>query len=220
VFYAESPPVYAGDSEEARADIKRDGNATLSGANTSLIEEGDMIRFNYQDPLYRIVTAGSQIRFSSDTPGTPLPRPEADLPMSVPFQIYRKPRQATGAPVMLTGNVVIDLTKSGMGAGGTEFQEGGSRQLIIMFSPAGNVDRVYINDKSSLTPTSPIHLLLGRFDKVGKEEQLKDKMNFWVSIGNQSGQVTTSPIMTGSGGTGGVREARRDAISMLGMGGN
>jgi hypothetical protein len=220
LYYAESPPVYAGDSEDAAADVKAGGYASLSGANTSLIKEGDFIRFNFQDPYYRIITGGDNIQFAPTTPGTPLPEPEDGVPMRVPFQVLRKPRKAMGAPVQLTGNVVVDLTMSGTGATGREFAQAKSKQLVILFSPAGHIDRVYTSDQASFIPTSPVHLLLGRNEKVPDGTNLQDPLNLWVSVGNQSGLVTTSHIDLGEGGNGGdLKTARKDAASMLGMGG-
>jgi prepilin-type N-terminal cleavage/methylation domain-containing protein len=221
LYFAESPPMYAGDTENARALIRQGGNAELTGANTSLIEAGDFIRFNYQDPIYEITSAGgSQVQFAAMSRlQDQLPKPAGDQPMNVPFQILRKPRKAIGTPVQLSGNVVIDLTKSGIGSTGVDFAQQGSKRVIIMFSPSGHVDRVYKNDSNSEIPASPIHILLGRNEKVASGENLQDRLNLWVSIGNQSGLVTTSPILTSEGGGGSVKDARLYARQMLGMGG-
>lgn len=223
LYFAESPPIYAGDSEDARAIIREGGSCELTGANTSLIEAGDFIRFNFQDPLYEITSAGgAQIQFQAlSRLQSQLPKPSGEAPMSVPFQILRKPRKAIGMPVQLSGNVVVDMTKSGIGATGVQFNEQGNRRVVIMFSPSGHIDRFYKNEKSSEIPAGPIHILLGRAEKVASSENLEDPMNLWVSIGNQSGLVTTSEINVESGSGGGsVKEARRYAIEMLGMGGN
>lgn len=219
LYFAESPPIYAGDSDNARALVRAGGSCELTGANTSLIEQGDFIRFNFQDPIYEITSAGgSQIQFTSRSVPF-LPKPSGDAPMSVPFQILRKPRKAIGAPVQMTGNIVVDMTKSGIGASGTEFNQQGNRRIVIMFSPSGHVDRVYFNEKSSEIPMGPIHMLLGRAEKVPSGENLQDRMNLWVSVGNQSGLVTTAPIVTTEGGGGSVKDARLLARQMLGMGG-
>ncbi len=223
LYFAESPPIYAGDSENARAMISEGGSAQLTGANTSLIEAGDFIRFNFQDPIYEITSAGgAQVQFAAMSRlQSQLPKPAGDQPMNVPFQIMRKPRKAIGMPVQLSGNVVVDMTKSGVGASGVEFNEQGSDRVTIMFSPSGHIDRFYKNDKSSEIPTGPIHLLLGRFEKVASGENLEDNRNLWVSIGNQSGLVTTAEIVTNQGGGGGsVKDAREQARQMLGIGGN
>jgi prepilin-type N-terminal cleavage/methylation domain-containing protein len=220
LYFAESPPIYAGDTVNAQAQIKPGGNCELTGANTSLIEEGDFIRFNYQDPIYEIISVGgAQLQFASRSVPY-LPKPSGDAPMSVPFQILRKPRKAIGVPVQLTGNVVVDLSKSGVGATGVDFNEQGSRRVIIMFSPSGHVDRIYKNEKSSEIPIGPIHLLLGRAEKAGSGGNLQDPMNLWVTIGNLSGLVTTAPMIVSEGSGGGsVKEARELARQMLGMGG-
>jgi prepilin-type N-terminal cleavage/methylation domain-containing protein len=219
LYFAESPPIYAGDTENARALIRAGGSCELTGANTSLIKQGDFIRFNFQDPAYEITSAGgSQIQFMSRSVPF-LPEPAGDAPMSVPFQILRQPRKAIGAPVQLSGNIVVDMTKSGIGASGTEFNQQGNKRVIIMFSPSGHVDRVYFNEKSSEIPMGPVHILIGRNEKVGDGGNLQDRMNLWVSIGNQSGLVTTAPIVTSDGGGGSVKDARLLARQMLGMGG-
>ncbi|MEX2187974.1 MAG: type II secretion system protein [Pirellulales bacterium] len=219
LYFAESPPIYAGDTVNARAQIKPGGNCELTGANTSLIEEGDFIRFNFQDPIYEIISVGgAQLQFASRSVPF-LPKPSGDAPMSVPFQILRKPRKAIGVPVQLTGNVVVDLSKSGVGATGVDFNEQGSKRVVIMFSPSGHVDRIYKNEKSSEIPLGPIYLLLGRAEKAGTGENLEDRMNLWVSIGNLSGLVTSAPNIVTGGGGGSIKEAREKARDQLGMGG-
>jgi prepilin-type N-terminal cleavage/methylation domain-containing protein len=219
LYFAESPPIYAGDSENARALIRPGGNCELTGANTSLIGTGDFIRFNFQDPLYEITSVGGQqLQFAArSTPD--LPKPSGDQPMSAPFQILRKPRKAIGVPVQLSGNVVVDMSKSGVGATGVEFNAQGSKRVVVMFSPSGHVDRIYLNEESSEIPTGPIHILLGRAEKVSDSTNLQDPMNLWVTIGNQSGLVTTTPIDISTDGGGSVKAAREGARDMLGMGG-
>jgi len=123
--------------------------------------------------------------------------------MSLPFQILRKPRKSSRTPLELPGGAVIDLTNSGFGLTDRSFSTT-SGPVTIVFNPGGDVAGV-LGVNLSAPPTATIHLLVGRIDQLAVgatgipptwtetvNENLTDMSNLWVSIGHQTGQVTSS----------------------------
>ena len=130
-----------------------------------------------------------------------------NLPQPVLFKIFRKPQANKIAPTMampaaLPSGVVVDLDCSGMGLnffdakrltennGGTDWTSVGDdfcavdqtdrSSVTIMFSPTGEVDRVYCNNKqvgptpsdmfygkSGVIPTRSIFLNIGIWERAG-----------------------------------------------------
>jgi hypothetical protein len=142
----------------------------------------------------------------------------------LPFQIYRKPRKTSAAPLDLPAPAVIDLVMSGIGPTGTGDPYFLSPQppgnpldpVIIMFSPSGRVDYVYVGGLSD-RPLASIFLLIGRADKLGLQN-LQEMSSLWVTVGNRTGLVTSSennggPTMTN------VALARQFARTSQTMGG-
>jgi len=121
VYLAEVPPPYTGDMLNATATVSA-GNVltfdqpgaagTLTASPGGLIEIGEsfFIRFNYQGELYQGFFNGVTLTLSSTPPITI---------SGLPFQIYRNPRKAAGAPLELSNGIAIDLGYSGVGAGGS-----------------------------------------------------------------------------------------------------
>lgn len=149
LYLVESPPPYAGDDSSAHAiipsptlNVSFSAQLNSSALATQLVSVGDLIQFDFQQPLYRIISLTqpdpanqpgvvdvqfAPLRVTSATP----PPPRASLPgggqRPVPYQIFRSPIRlggisATGRSVIRTGNVpldlpngvVIDLTVSGI----------------------------------------------------------------------------------------------------------
>ena len=178
--------------------------------------------------------------------------------IKVPYTIIRQPVKTSTPPLQLTGSVVLDLNWSGINdsyfvqrdttaapftkltavnAGESVAAEDKS-PIVIMFSPSGNVSRLYLSDIVDgqwnwgwVAPTSAIHLLIGQREAVPPENaELVNWLNLdnlWVSIHPQTGLLTTtenaevdpslnSPIYAY---TGGVRDARAFATRAKSMGG-
>ena len=178
--------------------------------------------------------------------------------VDVPYRIIRQPVKTSTPPLQLTGSVVLDLNWSGINdsyfvqrdttaapftkltaanAGESVAAEDKS-PIVIMFSPSGNVSRLYLSDIVDgqwnwgwVAPTSAIHLLIGQREAVPPENAELVKWlnldNLWVSIHPQTGLLTTtenaevdpslnSPIYAY---TGGVRADRAFATRAKSMGG-
>ena len=92
-----------------------------------------------------------------------------------------------------------------------------------MFSPDGGVERVYVEPWSPVRPTETIHFLVGKVEKVGAtttgESNLGDNACLWVSIGPQTGRVTTAENAYNATSTTPVLTARQFAQSGQAMGG-
>jgi type II secretory pathway pseudopilin PulG len=151
LFYAESPPPYAGDTESARCWTTRDMmnnrvglalfNQTAMDSTllfsppdpvmaplTNFIRSGDLIRFNYRGPYYEIINIDKtmstiQFRIPSGYPTVPLPV-DAN-PMighpGYPYQVLRREIRSSAEPLQLPDNSTIDLTVSGLGQTGSQF---------------------------------------------------------------------------------------------------
>jgi type II secretory pathway pseudopilin PulG len=215
---AEVPPPYAGDSAIARAFSTTNdpwqAALTYSWAAATLVAPGDFIKFDYRGALYPIVSLNqldnTVVQFAppSSAPSAPPPPllPEFNPTTGqqnpgVPFQIYRAPQRTPAAPLELPTPAVVDLLGCGIGATGigtpqfvdptVPVSPNVDNSVIILFSPSGRVDRVYVNGRSD-PPVGPIHLLVGRVDQVGLAN-LQDSKNLWVTIGHRTGHITTSP---------------------------
>ncbi len=187
----ESPPDYAGETMNARAEILRIGlsNAPVmvqaritDGAyQPARVQLGDLIQFNHQGPWYEIFanTAGL-IR------GRLLQPADQSIPWSntvwsapVPYTIRRQPKvpgAVAGAtelqvgmakPLQLPLDAVVDLTFSG-GTGSPiplAAFSGGTAPVVIMFSPNGALDRIYYGGAPILA-TEPVYLLIGKRERI------------------------------------------------------
>jgi len=208
LFMAEMPPPYAGDAVEARAEVNgATATATfpdgLSASLPFLCNENDFIKFDYKGHMYRITALSEnsvQFEIRDDRPAPPN--------SIVPYQVFRKPVKSSFAPIDLPTGMAIDITASGIGLDGqfpamvpdpdpepdpdadTAEAPPPPPPIIITFTPGGQVGYVYDGNSPS-RPTASIHLLVGRIDKVGGENTA-DLSNRWVSIGIQSGLVTTA----------------------------
>ncbi len=240
LFLAETPRPYAGDVVNARALVQlntaQGHTATFDAASASLplleIRQGDTIRFDYKGPYYTITSVppvGSVPPFAISFIGSPLP-PDG---VQVPYQILRQPIKSSNTPLELSNGAVIDLLASGFGVNGL-FHNPNSVDptqgwiikdpLRIVFSPNGEITQVLgIVNQSTLLPQNPapeqfalstLHLLIGRPESLGAEN-LQDFANRWVSLGSQSGSVTTSE----NAWDGTLAGAREFAQKAQGMGG-
>jgi prepilin-type N-terminal cleavage/methylation domain-containing protein len=181
VFYAESPPPYAGDMAEARIIVE--GGTTVSGTHgpvslayfdgagtetpnnefddpessaalTRLCEVGDLIRFDFKGPWYEI----KDFNVEPNKPGVIYSTLYYGAPPAgtVPYQILRKPRKSMVAPLDMPTPMIVDVGSSGVGLSGAFYQNQQvtteqTVPLIISFSPQGGIDRVYVGFKNPAT---------------------------------------------------------------------
>jgi type II secretory pathway pseudopilin PulG len=188
MFYAESPPPYAGDMEESRIIIQ--GGATISGTHgpvslayfdgdhmetpnnefddpessaalPRLCERGDLIRFDFKGPWYEIKDFNQE----PTKPGVIFStRHYAPPPAgTVPYQILRKPRKSMVAPMDMPTPMIVDVGASGIGLDDAFYQNQQvtteqTVPLIISFSPEGGIDRVYMGFKNTATNQLNYHV--------------------------------------------------------------
>lgn len=153
VYLAERPRPYAGDVMNAKAELMNhpapnrgiavfllsEVGSMSPSAIRPIVQAGDLIRFGYKGPYYKILSApvlGPQITIGTMTSVQTVtleftwqvPHP-APLPIlgslsgtltkfgSVPFQIIRAPQKSNARILQLTNGITIDLQHSGIGYG-------------------------------------------------------------------------------------------------------
>jgi prepilin-type N-terminal cleavage/methylation domain-containing protein len=153
VYLAERPRPYAGDVMNAKAELMNhpapnrgiavfllsEVGSMSPSAIRPIVQAGDLIRFGYKGPYYKILSApvlGPQITIGTMTSVQTVtleftwqvPHP-APLPIlgslsgtltkfgSVPFQIIRAPQKSNARILQLTNGIAIDLQHSGIGYG-------------------------------------------------------------------------------------------------------
>lgn len=139
LYLAEMPPPYAGDLVGAKAYVNGDqvtfDNALLGAypadsSNIGLlgIRDGDLIKFDFRNPVFTIVDPDPTTDYAITTPfpGTP-PSTDGMFKIAItpgmtapptgvyPYQIVRKPRKSSSTPLELPKGAVIDLNASGFG---------------------------------------------------------------------------------------------------------
>jgi prepilin-type N-terminal cleavage/methylation domain-containing protein len=215
--YVEVPPLYAGDTLDAACRIYQTAANTgqctaqiVGSFNSALVQPGDLFRVNFQGYSYRIVSvSGSTLTLQAIVTGSMTlpwavnPSDPSTLP-SYPYQITRQPIKSSGAPLQLPEGAVVDLNWSGVGAAGIVTSS--TNPLEVLISPDGRVAATYGFDGTA-TPqpaTGPIHLLIGKPEKAiaGGDPTSQDNVvfnyqdgnNLWVSIGPQTGLVSTAEV--------------------------
>lgn len=212
IFMAETPVPFSGETIGAMATLRDGGGGYANSAtfadSQSLGAEATAIRFNNRGPWYPVasgsagsVTLATVIHPKTGLPVTssllPLPKVPVGGTLDVPFQLLRKPRRASGAPLELTSGMAIDLEWSGLGATGQEMQTPNSAtgEIVVMFNPTGSVESVR---GFNFNMPGTIHFLVGRVDQLSSLAEDATKRNIvdptvsWVSIGHLTGTVTTA----------------------------
>lgn len=229
VYLAETPIPYMGQMQDDRATLHDRGDGFAQSATISdpsgLVKKGDLIQFDFKGPRYRIMSPPSNGPFEITPEDTSVRLPLAG---SARYQVFRQPVRSGTNPLELPNGIVIDLQFSGVGATGNEMASDNG-DIIIMFEPNGSVSRVYGFSPAQL---GTIHLLVGRLEQTSDlngaptTANLIDPTNSWVSIGHQTGTVTTAenyvvdPVTMASAQlTDQLREARSIAQSKQTRGG-
>jgi len=177
-------------------------NTTEGNYWTKLVNPGDQIQFNAQGPKYDLSSV-FQIDMAKSSARNLIPPVISDQQPAM-FKVFRKPQPGKVAPTMappvaLPEGIVVDLDSSGMGQVvynefDVEMDIGNSsarvvrdqfcangqsddQSVTIMFSPTGEVDKVYYSKqlkdstKNTDIPTGPIFLNIGIWERAG----------FWVN---------------------------------------
>ena len=183
-----------------------------------------LIRFDFKGDWYRLSYDGAAFTYQGSVLGTTLPPSKA-----LPFQILREPRTVGTAREMPRGTAV-DFLWSGFGPGGTgtgrdrgasNLFRDASNGVLVMFSPAGGVDSVYINGVAQNTQGT-LHFLVGRAEQTGAEgagSNLADPTSLWVSIGRSSGIAMTTENTPDDSTNPTLQQARSVASKREQMGG-
>lgn len=139
------------------------------------------------------------------------PPPPLSVGSRLKYQILRQPRR-TGNAIDLPGGIVVDLTNSGFGMTGLQLRNNNPNfPIVIEFLPSGAVGNVTFNGVTG-PPLQPLHLLLGERDQFAEageasplplsaananlvvfNKNLEDPDSFWVTISNNSGNITSAP---------------------------
>ena len=219
---AEVPAAYGGATVDARAQLEVTGaaiQATLTGVGSldGLVSPGDLMQLNYQGPLYTITgVSGTTLTLGVNLSGGGLVPWTTGSPMSVPYKIYRQPRPRSVMPLRLPAGAVIDLQFSGTDSNPALFS-GGTGPVVIMFSPGGGIDRVYLGGAAQPV-TEPIYLLVGKREAINAGDGManwQDPKNLWVVLNPRTGLLTTSPVVPGDD----IATSRAIARRGRGMGG-
>lgn len=151
-----------------------------------------------------------------DTSGS---TPKRVFGRAVSYQILRAPRKSRFSSLELPKGASIDLRVSGVGTSfptPSSFPPGpllfrpssgsDTTPVVIMFSPSGRVDHLRVQGQV-LVPQETIHLMIGNAELVNSsdraanlgseqnEDTEKALTNLWVSIGVETGSVTTSEVV-------------------------
>ena len=162
-----------------------------------LVFDGDQIQFNANGPKYKITRTGdvfSVVMNDIQNPNFNLTPPVYTNLQPALFKVFRKPQPGKIAPTMampvaLPSGVVVDLDCSGMKTSDfidksksknwrvvcDDFSASGpedKKSVTIMFSPTGEVDRVYFSEPGTIKvistiPTGPIFLNIGIWERSG-----------------------------------------------------
>lgn len=222
----------------------------MTGTPTGLVQPYDLIQFGDHAQLFLIQSlvrngANVDITFQNPPYGT-----EAQWTVSGPtrFRIYRQPTKSMVGAVSLPRGTCIDLTNSGAGANGRQFEVGTRSttfpaefsSISIIFNSRGTVDGAYFINlgitppRVEVLPVGLYHFQIGRPEQVISsaalptlaapdarddfKPNLYDTGNLWVTINPYSGAVYTTQNFPSQGSPLGV--ARTLASQALSNGKN
>jgi type II secretory pathway pseudopilin PulG len=231
MYMCEVPPIYMGDLTDSRVVVNTSMNPWRFNFQNncdqnlpSLLDStGDFwIRIDHRGPWYPATRSGSNYDLEPARwpANTPVPYPPTYDTSGYSFQIRRNAVRV-GNPVELPRSTAIDMSYSGLGPLGVQFNN--ALGLRIMFAPAGNVEEMTLVEPNPMSPqpgmpppppivttTQPfgtIHFLVGVTTKIYPAQDdtmgpynfnVLDRSNLidgnalWVSIGRMSGVVTTN----------------------------
>jgi hypothetical protein len=193
------------------------------------VTEGLKIQFNRQGHWYNVIddsftVADCNIKLPEDYND-----PSQDTTDSaVEFNVTQRPIPMLNSITVLPRGTIVDLQHSGREsrmrrdvndkpvAGDPDYDKlkivltdfesqspanSAPQSFVIMFSPAGYVDRFYVDGEKQLGDDLPFrgvfYLLVGEWDKIDGGEDGKNNLetqsNFWVTIKDRDGTVRISP---------------------------
>ena len=129
--------------------------------------------------------------------------PPSILERGLPFKVYRQPVKSLATPLSLPKSTVIDLEGSGITHDNpSSFSStlAGNYPVIVMFSPNGSVDEMYVGGRP-LPVLAPIFLLVGKSKPVPPEAgdaNWQDTENLWLTINPRTGMIATNQVVSGN----------------------
>jgi prepilin-type N-terminal cleavage/methylation domain-containing protein len=123
----------------------------------------------------------------------------------IPYQVFRQPAKSAVAPLQLPEGVAIDLFYSGSLQQGlfTSTSSPDTNPIMFTFNATGTLDYLYMFGQQAVRASGPLYFLIGRPEGAPDINQggnvadnpynVLDQNNIWVSIGNETGLVSSMP---------------------------
>jgi hypothetical protein len=209
LFLAEVAPSFTGATLNSRATVSSTGIIAFNAADQQILStllvlnERFTIRFDHKGFLYHGKRSGPTTWEILIPLGIP-PGADASVnPAGVTYELTRGPTRSAAAPLVLPADSVLDLSVSGMGPKGWQFDSAtaGDLPVIVSFAPSGRVEYVYAAGIAE-RPSAPIHFLIGRRARVVNPTpasvaspitaNLADPTCLWITISERTGTAITS----------------------------
>ncbi|MFM2093237.1 MAG: hypothetical protein RIS70_361 [Planctomycetota bacterium] len=240
IFLAEVPPPYSGDFLDATARLTSGTNQyiikftnaqALVGSKSNnmipyLAKVGDRlwIRFSFREQVYPCVFQANPNQGDDQYLQATLLIADSSMTLPVldrdmPFQVYFPPRKSSTTPLDLPTGIAVDLSRSGIGALGVDFDGWNAPNafgpvlpdtaaIAIMFAPSGQVTQIYTRG-TMVNPMGDVFLLAGQADVIpplnpageptnpslvspSYPGNLQDNSSLWISVGHRTGRVVTA----------------------------
>jgi Tfp pilus assembly protein FimT len=176
---------------------------------------GLKIQFNRQGKWYKLIDS-----FTVDDCNVQLPPNNGtSIFDAVEFKVAQRPIPMLNSITVLPRGTIVDLQYSGrenrMRRDSNDntptitpkyfnfisSENNAPRSVVIMFSPAGYVDRFYVDGEKTLGDDLPFrgvfYFLVGEWDRIDSGEDGKNNLatpsNFWVTVKERDGTVRMSP---------------------------
>jgi prepilin-type N-terminal cleavage/methylation domain-containing protein len=209
----EVPPNYCGETEYAVAAVQAVTGppayvsavfyddyttTTVSELPPGIVQPGDLIQFNLQGPMYRILDdsgAGGMpankvqivngVKYVVTDSSQPLHATIAEITQNtlipvwtvrMPYRIFRAPMKGAAQPLELPAGAIVDFTASGEHPAppaapplAPRYRFGdGGGDVAILFSPTGGIDKIYVGGANGGS-FMPTNLI---YLLIGKREKL------------------------------------------------
>jgi hypothetical protein len=214
LFLAEVAPSFTGATLDSRATVSNTGVINFSANDQQVLAtllvptERFTIRFDHKGFLYHGQYLTGPTRWVIGIPlGIPPGADPIQNPNGLTFELTRGPTRSAAAPLVLPGDSVLDLSVSGIGPMGWEFDSGPTgppwpvSPVIVSFAPSGRIEYVYRAGIAE-RPFAPLHFLIGRKARVVNPTpasvanpvtaNLADPTCLWITISERTGGVITS----------------------------
>ncbi len=219
LFLAEVPPSFIGVALNSRVTVSLSGEVTpnwiigeLNFANPvdravlmTVLAPGERFTIKFD---HKGFTYGGQFRSPANTFIVELPKdlgvpPGTESSPGQSYEIDRGPTRSAAAALTMPGDSVLDLSVSGMGPNGWQFDSAtaGNSPVIVSFAPSGRVEYVYVAT-TALRPFAPVQFLVGRRARVAIPPpvpgaypitgNLTDPTCLWITISERTGTVITA----------------------------